>query len=496
MEVDAGGPLFAVFLGLGGLLFGALLWNAYVRGPAYEAGVVSGDATSVHLGRDSRGRRVHLRQAFRTMHAQVIGTTSAGKTESVILPWAIRDIECGNGLLIIDGKADRGFLDKLHAYACRAGRERDFQLFSLSNPELSVTFNPLTGGTPQEVAERVFASFTFENEYYRNLQYKMFSLILQLLAKAGVPATFTLVRQLLVDAQCLRRWAEGVPAGPLSNELLRFSDRSERERNEATSGLEAAISHFSTGELARLYNDPASHIQLDEVLGAGRICYFQLPSMYYPFLAEATGKLVLQCLQSAIARRHLARDGNRKPRFFSVFLDDFQDYIYEGFGALLNKSRSANVSVVFSHQALGDLEKVSPAFRNVVLTNTNVKCVMRTSDPETAEYFAKVFGTKAVERTTDRVRSGGLGRVHTGDQSLRVVEEFRFHPNDIKGLGLGQGIVSIPHPRGTKVMKVNFVRREDLHAVEIPRVEKPEYVLPEPPPKVEPSLPARSGKVR
>jgi len=88
------------------------------------------------------------------------------------------------------------------------------------------------------------------------------------------------------------------------------------------------------------------------------------------------------------------------PKFFSCILDDFQDYIYEGFGTILNKSRSANVGVVFCHQSLGDLDKVSEAFRNVVLTNTNIKIVMRMNDPETCDHFASTFGTKTTTKIT------------------------------------------------------------------------------------------------
>ena len=81
-------------------------------------------------------------------------------------------------------------------------------------------------------------------------------------------------------------------------------------------------------------------------------------------------------------RRKEASGAQPKNRFFGCYLDDFQDYIYEGFAALLNKSRSANVGVVFSHQALGDLKKISDSFANVVSTNTNIKVVMSSNDPD------------------------------------------------------------------------------------------------------------------
>ena len=82
----------------------------------------------------------------------------------MILPWAIQDIYSGKGLLLIDGKADNSLIDKLWAYTKKAKREKDFKLFSLSRREQSFQFNPLLGGTAEEITERVFNSFDFANE--------------------------------------------------------------------------------------------------------------------------------------------------------------------------------------------------------------------------------------------------------------------------------------------------------------------------------------------
>ncbi len=156
------------------------------------------------------------------------------------------------------------------------------------------------------------------------------------------------------------------------------------------------------------------------------------------------------------------------PRFFSCILDDFQDYIYEGFATILNKSRSANVGVVFSHQSLGDLDKVSEAFRNVVLTNTNIKIVMRMNDPDTCEHFASTFGTKKNTKITEQVSD----TEKTGAGTIREVEQFIYHPNDFKNLGTGQGILSIPHRDGVKLLKMKFRQLDNLPRWRLPRVEK------------------------
>lgn len=158
----------------------------------------------------------------------------------------------------------------------------------------------------------------------------------------------------------------------------------------------------------------------------------------------------------------------KTPTFFSCILDDFQDYIYEGFGTILNKSRSANVGVVFCHQSIGDLEKVSDAFRNVVLTNTNIKIVMRMNDPETCDHFARTFGTRTTTKLTQKTKDGDA----TGDGTIRDVEEFKYHPNEFKNLGLGQGILSVPHRGGVKLLKVQFKPLPDLPRYRLPRVDK------------------------
>ena len=158
----------------------------------------------------------------------------------------------------------------------------------------------------------------------------------------------------------------------------------------------------------------------------------------------------------------------KSPTFFSCILDDFQDYIYEGFATILNKSRSANVGVVFCHQSLGDLDKVSEAFRNVVLTNTNIKMVMRMNDPETCEHFATTFGTKRSTKITEQVSDDEK----TGAGTVREVEQFIYHPNEFKALGLGQGILSVPHRGGVKLLKVKFKPLPDLPRYELPVVPK------------------------
>lgn len=453
-----------------------LRWQATAN---YETAILGASEDAVFCGNTASGEKVFIKPEQRRMHVQVIGTTNAGKTESVILPWAIQDIQQKRGLIIIDGKADRSMLNKLYAYVVAANREQDFKLFSLSNIDQSSQYNPLIGGPTEQVAERVFNAFEFDNPYYKSVQFEIFGQVLRIFECAKMVPTFLRLHQAISQPKRLRKLVgKGSPS--LKSWLAEFLKLDPRERDKRTSGLTAALSHFAFGEGGVLFNTEIPGIDLGQALSLDQIIYFQLPVLHSPFLGRATGKLVLQGLQSAVADRH--KFGG-SPKLYSVFLDDFTEYLYPGFVSILNKTRSANIGVVFAHQALGDIKTLGEPIANSILTNSNLKIFMRGSDPESAEYFARVIGTKEAMKYTERAKQGMTGKSFTGDSSAREVEEFLFHPNRFKSsLGVGEAVMMIPHAKGAKSVHMKFQKHPDIEAKPIPTILK-DLALPLPDPK-------------
>ena len=456
-----------------GLIFG---WKKFikVREKNLKKQLILGKADeAVYCGETDDKKSVYIKTRQRTMHCEVIGTTNAGKTESVIIPWAVQDINQGRGFILIDGKADNSLLDKLFAYVVKCERENDFRLFSLGHMKESYQFNPLIGGTAEEITERVFNAFEFENPHYRNIQYEVFGQILRIFEAAKIVPTFKRVQQVLTNMPLLQETVRTLPDERLRQWAERFKALSPSEREERTSGLITAVGHFSEGKAAELFNCETGSISLDEALAENQIIYFQLPVLLSPFLGKAAGKLILQCLQAAVANRH--RSKNKEKRFFSVFLDDFAEYLYPGFVSILNKSRSANVGIVFAHQALGDIQTLGEPIANSILTNSNLKIFMRGNDPDSAEYFSKVIGTEKGMKFTERQKKGFFNRMEkSGDMSAREVEEFRVHPNSFKReLGVGQAMMLVPHDDGTELVKINFHMLPNIKSnVVIPGVDK------------------------
>ncbi len=431
---------------------------------------------SFHIGISEDNKDIYLPESARVRHTQVVGTTSAGKTESVIIPWAVRDIEKGRGFIIIDGKSDRSLLDKLYAYCALHKRTKDFRLFSLVNIEESHTYNPLTDGEPEEVAERVFASFTMENEYYRAVQFEIFKQVLMIFHKANEIPTFLKLTQSISDPNILLALAENGKDQLLINWAAKFKGLSKDTLDERTSGLLNQLGFFTSGKTAKLFNTENPSINIEKAMGEGLIIYFQLPAMKAPTLGKATGKMLLQNIQSAVSYRH--NDKNKNFPLFSIFLDDFTEYITPSFVTLLNKSRSANVGVVFAHQALGDLAVLGEAIKNTIITNANLKIFMRSNENESAEYYAKSYGTKAGTKITERQTKTNLGTEKTGEGSVRDVEEFIFHPNIFKReLSIGEAVMIVPLNKGTHAVRLKFEKLDDLEPIVIPPVEKSEPKL-------------------
>lgn len=431
---------------------------------------------SFYIGVSEDGKPIYLPESARIRHTQVVGTTSAGKTESVIIPWAVRDIEQNRGFIIIDGKSDRSLLDKLYSYCALHKRTKDFRLFSLVNIVESHTYNPLTDGEPEEVAERVFASFTIENEYYRSVQFEIFKQTLMIFHKANEIPTFIKLSQSISSPEILVTLAEKGKDPLLINWALRFKGLAKDTLDERTSGLLNQLGFFTSGKTTKLFNTEHPSINIEKAMEEGLIIYFQLPAMKTPTLGKATGKMLLQNIQSAVSSRHNTK--NKDFKLFSIFLDDFTEYLTPSFVTLLNKSRSANVGVVFAHQALGDLAALGEAIKNTIITNANLKIFMRSNENESSEYYAKSYGTKAGTKITERQTKSHFGTEKTGEGSVRDVEEFIFHPNIFKReLSIGEAVMIVPLNKGTHAVRLNLEKLDDLEPVEIPPLEKSEPKL-------------------
>lgn len=96
---------------------------------------------------------LHLSDESRCTHVQIIGTTGRGKTQSVIIPWAVRDLERYKSVILIDGKGSPDVPATIIEKLEQKGLRRKVYIFDLDDVKKSVKINPLSSGTPQQITD-------------------------------------------------------------------------------------------------------------------------------------------------------------------------------------------------------------------------------------------------------------------------------------------------------------------------------------------------------
>ena len=426
---------------------------------------------SVYAGMNYDGGKVFVPNVSRLGHAQIIGSTGRGKTHSVITPWILRDLANHKDVVVIDGKGSSDIEESLKSLPKQVNKH----VFDMMNPERSRQINPLKHGSVAEITDRLFTAFEFkESEYYRNLQYDT-TLMLVTLIKANTEAvTFKRLYELLTDDEALIALASVEANKPHERRVQEYLKVPESKRRETHSGLISQLVPFATGELAEILNgdwyEPFKEdvsVSISDLLLSiyessmfmpvynekyPTIMIFNLPTMKYPVLAAKVGKLICQEMAWAISEREKIK----RTEFTPVFMDEFASFVYEGFINILNKARSSGVALHMSHQSMGDLSQVSDDFAKSLNTNTNIKCILGLNDPDTADFFARHIGTRTQKKMTEKMQRKGFFNdfEELGQASMRETESYKVHPNTLKSLGIGSGVLHMPLREGDSFSEV------------------------------------------
>ncbi len=413
-------------------------------------------ANRIFLGRSMESKRnVFLSTEMRRMHTHVVGSTGTGKTDSVILPMLVQDIQRGRGALVMDAKGDMETLNKIIYHVRRTGREKDFLFFSLAYPEKSNTYNPLLRGNPTELKDKIISANIWTEEFYKKKSEETLLLLMKALREAGQTVTFHKLYELLSDEEKLvalsNRLKDLRLKGIIDNALKKYA-----LFQKDLSGLTADLGMIAESEFAHLLVQEKSQIDLLDAYLTKKIVYFQLNAQGYEETARRFGRIVLQDLKT-VSNHIQAYLPEEKRSFFPVFVDEFSNFAYEQFVEFLNKARGAHLGITIAHQSLGDLQKAGDYFMKQILENCNIKIVMRQDDPESIEIYARISGTVKSMKNTVQTEEDLFGKSPTGMGTVREVEEFRLKPNTIRGLGRGEAGLIIKQPYITDLIQLDYI---------------------------------------
>ncbi len=366
----------------------------------------------------------------RVRHTHIVGSTGTGK--SVLLEHLIsKDIERGFGLVVIDPKGDRELFNKVRAFAKRSGRLKDLVLLSAERPEESRIWNPCGFGDVSQLQTKFYNACTYSEPHYaKAVELGLLSIFKNL--TETFPSGFGLRE--VIQALDLKRENKGSDA--MEGLYLDLQSLYQSEWQNVLSPIDESIVH-------------GREISILDVIKDGKILFIDLPTESKAIQSKRIGKFVLSEIVN-ISGYFKAHPKEKPNGPFSVYVDEFDAFATEGFATFLNKGRSSNFMIHMAHQTLSDLREVSNTFQGKIMGNVNVRFVFRQDDPDDAELWSRLFGTKKVEISTYRVEDGSK----TGDASLRTGQEFFVSPNVIKTLGVGRCLFSIKGQNVLRQIKV------------------------------------------
>ena len=442
--------------------------KARQRRAVARAGAAPGiDALVIPVGVDAaRARPVSIDAAALRTHGVVIGPTGVGKTQALErIVYGFTAAPAARALrlpaVVIDMKADPGLAATLRALAQTTGRCFRHVTAAPASPD---TYNPLAGLTADEAAdalyETLFAADTSANMHYATLSRRLLQQAARVLAdldahsirKPGGGAWRMSLADVtaLLSIETLRQVAPYVGPG-VAQSLMRYLDDIDASKSAADVGdvrdRMAVIADTAAGRVL-----DASGFRLEDAIRSGDIVCYSLDAAGSPATARTIGTLAVQDLSACFGR--LARDDWGRDHMCPVVLDEFSALGTPKVADLYARARSAGGAVLLATQDLdADLEAVSSQFAAAVRTNANVWIVLRQTRGEAADAIARDIGSRLSWKETVQVEDDWdvLGGLHaaSGVGSLREVDEFILHPNDIKSLPQGGAYLVIKIPTGS-----------------------------------------------
>ena len=371
-------------------------------------------------------------------HFFVCGTTGSGKT--VLLSNFIKSaIDKNYPLLLVDGKGDIGDGSILDIVTKLKGNKKLY-VVNLTNPSTSSLYNPFRGANATICKDMLINMTDWSEEHYKTNTERYVQRLATLLDLAGINLNFKQIIQYLPTDNFMT-----VSAKLLKENKITKAQHSENGEIANTSGkiTENASARFSTiaeSEIGAIFDETG--IDIYTALKENAIILFILNPLIYPEMSPLFGRLILIDSKKAISKLF---GGNM--RTFFIF-DEINVYASPVLIDLINKSRSANVTVICATQSLADLETVAgDPFKQQIIENCNNYIVLRQNSAKSAEQWAEIIGTRQTMEVTYQLRQDNSvknspynGDMTTGYGSAKRVREFLYHPDDIKAFKTGQGI--------------------------------------------------------
>jgi hypothetical protein len=354
----------------------------------------SGGVAAIHAVGSHEEAPVFLPVSDLEGHMLVSGATRTGKTYYLQLD-LVQAIERGTeAVIFIDPKGDLSVLHRAYDVAVRAGRQRDFQFFSLAFPHASCTYNPLHNFVlGMEVPDRLSGLLPGggESEPFKAFAWEVINVIAQAMLLAGERPLLSKIARYAKVNSTLEDLLPKVPEHTPECEYLQSLIKHPPDHyDKMVSSLKPMLSKLDTPDFRNLMSVTTPQLDWDRAIRLKKIVYMFMGSMIVKETAYAIGMLALQDLLNFIGRAY-AYEPQKTP--IRLIVDEVGRLAFPGFVDLLAQAGGQGLMAVLAFQSVADLVSgLGTAGAQQILDNTNTKLWFRATDHATAKTFADIAG--------------------------------------------------------------------------------------------------------
>lgn len=342
---------------------------------------------AIPIGLNANGKTLQITPEMRrSTHMHVIG--GSGKGKSKFLEWMIRrDIREGHGVCVIDWHGTL-YADVLrycsHLDVGLYGDFRSVILINPSKPDYVTGFNPFMNqgvDVATQVSRRIAATIRPWGITDTNVM-PTFERVCRLLYTFAVERRETLpnVAALLqFDKPELREYAASVITDSYVREQWRqlVHLKNYRDWKDFVLSTENRLSRFlGSKTIKRFMGLTSGNLDLSEAMDQGKIILVNLGMS--GFLDRESARVFASLLLNEFFETAMMRASNtpagEKPRTFSLYLDEFQEYITDDISGMLDQVRKGGLHMVLAHQHLGHLVENHKLLQSI-LTNARLRAV-------------------------------------------------------------------------------------------------------------------------